>query len=163
MARHFRMKLALAVLMSGAFTAAADAATLFKGGAAVLTRSPATGACAATYSPGQILLMEYLPNFATPAAAETMLIVGTDSALLLTSTDVLSKKLLGPGTASVQSFAFGAAKPTLNNVVTVMTSTPTAIGSGTTSLTIAGSVASFGIAGCIITFAGALAKVPGSF
>lgn len=163
MARHLAMKIALAGLMSGAAVASADAATIFKGGGIITARSVA---CGTVYAVGNGFVMEYRPNFSTNplvGAAETMTITTGDTALLLTSTDPITK-LIGPGTASVDSYAFGKGMPALNSAITGIGSTPTNIAASTRFAGLIGvNLTNFGIAGCTVSFAAGVAKIVSPF
>jgi hypothetical protein len=73
MTRYLGLKLVLAVLMSGAAIASADAATsILKGGGIITAHGPSV-ACDAAFDVGDAFVIEYRPNFGG-ATAETMTI-----------------------------------------------------------------------------------------
>jgi hypothetical protein len=124
MTRYLGLKLVLAVLMSAAVVASADAATsILKGGGIITAHGPSV-ACDAAFDVGDAFVIEYRPNFSlvpSVGAAETMTIFTAQMAFLVTSTDVANKKLLGAGTESVASFAFGKGQPLQNGATTAGT------------------------------------------
>lgn len=161
MTRHFGLKIALAVFMVGAYAASAGATTsIMKGGGIITAHGPSV-ACDAAFDVGDAFVIEYRPNFGG-ATAETMTIFTAQMAFLITSTDVANKKLLGAGTESVASFAFGKGQPLQNGAVAANTYTalPSANITPTTPFLglIATNVPNFGVAGCTVSFSAGLAK-----
>ena len=155
--------LVLAILTFGASAASANAATIVKGGGIITARS---AACGVTYAVGDGFVMEYRPNFSTnplAGAAETVTITSGDTTLLLTSTDLVTK-LVGPGTATIVSSAYGKGMPTLASTITAIASTPLSI---TTATPLAGligvNITNFGIAGCTVSFTAGVAKITSPF
>lgn len=162
MTRHLGLKLALAVLLSGAAVASADAAQILKGGGIITNRTPNSGNCDAAWDIGDAFIIEYRPNFGGPAN-ETMTIFTAEVVLLITNTDAANKKLVGAGTQNVTGFGFGkslgtlASGPIPANAITVVPP-----GNITTSTQFVGLIATnipnFGIPGCSVSFSAGLAK-----
>jgi hypothetical protein len=160
MTRYLGLKLALAVLMSGAAIASADAATsILKGGGIITAHGPSV-ACDAAFDVGDAFVIEYRPNFGG-TTAEAMTIFTAQMAFLITSTDA-NKKLLGAGSESVASFAFGKGQPLLGGVTTAGTYTALPSPNITPATTfvglIANNVPNFGVAACTVSFSAGLAK-----
>ena len=160
MTRYLGLKLVLAVLMSGAAIASADAATqILKGGGIITAHGPSV-ACDAAFDVGDAFVIEYRPNFGG-TTAETMTIFTAQMAFLITSTDA-NKKLLGAGTESVASFAFGKGQPLLAGATTAGTYTALPSANITTATQFVGLIATnvpnFGVAGCTVSFSAGLAK-----
>ncbi len=161
MKHHFGPKLALAGLMAGAYAASADATTsIMKGGGIITNRSPASGACDAAFDIGDAFVIEYRPNFGG-TTAETMTIFTAQMAFLVTSTDA-NKKLVGAGTESVASFAFGKGQPLQSGTTTAGTYQVLPPGNITTSTKFVGLIATnvpnFGVLGCTVSFSAGLAR-----
>jgi hypothetical protein len=166
MTRHIGLKLALAVLMSGAVVASADAATSILKGGGIITGHGPSAACTAAFDVGAAFVIEYRPNFSLVpgvGAAETMTIFTAQMAFLITSTDAANKHLLGAGTQNVSAFGFGKGLPALASgpiPASAIVALPSPVITPSTTFLglIETNIPNFGVAGCTVSFSAGLAK-----